>query len=359
MPDRRHDRAKPLEKLVTIEPGSLGSYALRYLDDLRVRNYSPHTVRTAGILLRLFLVWCEERELKEPRQITVPILERYQRHLFHHVQENGKRLSFVAQADRLGGVRRFFHWLVRTRVLAMNPAASLENPRLERRLPKAVLTAAEAERVLAQPDVTTPRGLRDRAILETLYATGLRRLELLALRLEDLDLESGTLMVRQGKGKKDRMLPLSERASAWIEKYLHEGRFELWRGVDPGALFLTHFGKALGPERLTKMVRLAVEAAGVGKPGACHLFRHTLATLMLDGGADLRYVQEMLGHADISTTQIYTRVAIRKLKEVLDRTHPAARLGRRRSAERDDDELAGNPEREAFLSSLAAEPEDE
>jgi integrase/recombinase XerD len=345
MADHRHDRRKRLADLVTIEPGTLGAYALRYLEDLRVRNFSTHTIRTAEIHSRLFLTWCAEHDVTEPAAVTVPLLERYQRHLFHQQKDDGKRISFHAQYDRLGGVRRFLHWLVRARILAMNPATSLEPPRVERRLPKAILTAREAEQVLSQPDTTTPRGLRDRAILETLYATGLRRQELCALRIDDLDLESGTLIVRQGKGKKDRMLPLSERAAAWIEKYLSEARFQLWRGPDDGTLFLTHFGKALGPCQLTKTVRLAVEAADLGKRGACHLFRHTLATLMLDGGADLRYVQAMLGHADISTTQIYTRVAIRRLKEVYDRTHPAAHLKRTRTADGADgrgDPLAGD-----------------
>jgi len=351
MPDRRHQKRKRLADLVTIEPGTLGAYALRYLEDLRVRNYSPHTVRTAEIHLRLFLTWCEERNVAGPTAVTVPLLERYQRHLFHQVKEDGKRVSFHAQYDRLGGVRRFLHWLVRARILPANPASSLENPRVERRLPKSILTAQEAEQVLRQPDVTTPKGLRDRAILETLYATGLRRQELSALRVEDLDLENGTLIVRQGKGKKDRMLPLSERAAAWIEKYLAEARFELWRGPDEGSLFITHFGKSLGPGQLSKTVRNAVEAAGLGKRGACHLFRHTLATLMLDGGADLRYVQAMLGHADISTTQIYTRVAIRKLKEVYEQSHPGAHLQRKKSP--------ADGEREAYLAAIDAEDDDQ
>lgn len=357
MPDPRSDPTQLLKRSVTIEPGTLGAYALRYLEDRRVRGYSPHTIRAAALHLRLFLVWCEERELKDPQELTLPVLERYQRHLFHSLRRDGRRLSFQSQYDRQGGVRRFLAWLVRTGVLPANPAASLDSPRVERRLPRAVLTAREAEAVLAQPDVTTPLGLRDRAILETLYATGVRRQELAALRMEDIDLENGTLIVRQGKGKKDRFLPLSERACAWIEKYLTEARFKIWRGVDDGSLFITHFGRALGARQLSKMVRLAVEAAGLGKHGACHLFRHTLATLMLEGGADLRYVQAMLGHADISTTQIYTRVAIGKLKEVYAASHPAAHLKRaaRSPATVVDDE---DP-REVYLAALAVESEEE
>jgi integrase/recombinase XerD len=204
-------------------------------------------------------------------------------------------LSFHWQYDLLGGVRRFLHWLTRQRVLAMNPASSLEPPRVERRLPKAILSAQEAEQILRVPNLSTPRGLRDRAILETFYATGVRRQELSALRIEDIDLENGRLVVRQGKGKKDRVLPLSERASAWIEKYLEEARFQISRGADDGSLFLGRRGKRIGVEQLTKLVRESIAAAGILKPGSCHLFRHTMATLMLEGGADLCYVQAMLG----------------------------------------------------------------
>lgn len=334
MADRRHDKAKRLEALVTIEPGSLGAYALRYLEDLRVRNYSPHTVRTATVHLRLFLVWAEERGIKTPEALVLEILERYQRHLFHLATEDGRRLSFHSQYDRLGGLRRFCRWLARSRVLLGNPASALELPRVERRLPRNVLSAQEAERVLAQPDPTTPRGLRDRAILETLYATGIRRQEAVALAVGDVDLVALTLMVRQGKGKKDRLLPLSERAAAWIEKYLEEARFTLLRGRrDPHLLFVSRLGGGIEVGQLGKLVRTYVHAADIGKEGGAHLFRHTLATLMLDGGADLRYVQEMLGHADISTTQIYTRVAIRKLKEVYEKSHPATKLRRQRPVE--------------------------
>jgi integrase/recombinase XerD len=330
--DRRHLKRKPLSAVVTLTPGSLGAWGVRYLEDLAVRNYSPFTIRGEEKNLCRFVPWCEERDVKEPGAITVPLLERYQRHLFHQVKADGKRLSFHSQYDRLGTIRRFLHWLVRQRVLAMNPAASLDPPRVERRLPKAILSAFEAEQILKTPDVTTPKGLRDRAILELLYATGIRRHEIAALRIDDIDLDNGRLVVRQGKGKKDRMLPLSERAGAWLEKYLEEARFRICRGPDDGALFITHFGKRMIPEQMTKIVRRAIDAAEISKPGACHLFRHTMATLMLEGGADLRYVQAMLGHADITSTQIYTRVAIGKLKEVYERSHPAAKLGRKTSA---------------------------
>ena len=342
MTDRRHERAKRIEDLVPIEPGTLGYQALQYAAHLEGRGYSPHTVRTARVHLRLFLVWCEERGLRRPEEIDLAVLERYQRSLFHHRTEEGARLSFRSQYDRLGGVRRFFRFLRRSGAISTNPADLLEPPRVERRLPEGVLTAEEAESVLAQPDLSNWQGLRDRSMLELFYATGIRRQELIDLAVFDLDLSARTLTVRQGKGKKDRRVPVSERAVAWVAKYLEEVRPRLARPADDGTLFLTKQRSGFSPARMTRLVRRYIEAAGVTKPGSCHVFRHTLATLMLDGGADLRHVQEMLGHADISTTQIYTRVALARLREAYEKSHPGVRLHRPEDGA--NDERGGDPE---------------
>jgi integrase/recombinase XerD len=159
-------------------------------------------------------------------------------------------------------------------------------------------------------------------MLEVLYSTGMRRMELIHLTLFDIDAERGTVMIRQGKGKKDRMIPIGERAIAWVDKYRDDVRTGLSTGADEGTLFLTHLGEAFAPNRLTQMVRDYIAAADIGKTGSCHLFRHTMATLMLENGADIRYIQAMLGHAELSTTQIYTQVSIRQLKAIHTATHP-------------------------------------
>lgn len=205
-----------------------------------------------------------------------------------------------------------------------NPASDLDLPKVERRLPKAALTIEEAERVLAIPDLSTLSGVRDRAMIETFYGTGIRRAELARLNWRDLDIDRRTLMVRQGKGRKDRMVPIGTRALTWIERYLHEVRPRFATEPDDGTLFLTVDGNGFSLDRLTQLVRDYVKASGVAKEGACHLFRHTLATLMLEGGADIRYIQAMLGHAELSTTQIYTQVSIRALQAVHAATFPAA-----------------------------------
>lgn len=322
------------------DPDGFGVWLKRYLEALRVKNYAERTVENRDVYLRFFVEWCEARGIVRPREVTKPIIERYQRHLFHLRQSTGvnlgKPLSFRAQHSRLVPVRMYFKWLTRQNVLLWNPASELELPRLERRLPRYVLTESEAEAVLSHPNVADPLGVRDRAILEVLYSTGIRRMEVLHLSVYDLDAERGTLMVRQGKGKKDRMVPIGKRASGWVQRYLDTVRPELVVPPDSGVLFLTSWGEEFSPHRLTQLVRDYVVSAETGKKGACHLFRHTMATLMLEHGADIRHIQEMLGYAELSTTQIYTQVSIRRLQAVHAATHPAERGGATDPAEREE-----------------------
>jgi integrase/recombinase XerD len=235
-------------------------------------------------------------------------------------------------------------------------APHLDLPREERRLPRVVLTAREADQVLSQPNVHDLLGLRDRAILEMLYSTGLRRTELTNLMIHDLDQSRQTVFVRLGKGKKDRIVPIGERALAWAAKYLYEARPRIVVEPDCGRLFLSREGGPVAPATLTELVGEYVLAAGVGKSGACHLFRHTMATLMLEGGADVRFIQEMLGHANLQTTQIYTRVSIQKLKAIHDATHPGAKLRPAVTRAADDKTEA---DRAALLQALEADQEQE
>jgi integrase/recombinase XerD len=164
--------------------------------------------------------------------------------------------------------------------------------------------------------------------MEVFYSSGIRRMELMGLKLYDLDTERGTLMIRQGKGRKDRFIPIGSRACAWVDKYLVEVRPEIVAGHDDQTLFLDDFGQPMSARFLGDLMRRHVEAAGITTPGACHVFRHAMATHMLENGADIRFIQAMLGHANLETTQIYTQVSMTKLKEIHEATHPA-RLERR------------------------------
>ncbi|MCC6667176.1 MAG: tyrosine-type recombinase/integrase, partial [Polyangiaceae bacterium] len=255
------------------DPQGMAAYVARYLEWLRVHNYSAATVNNRELYLGYFLVWAAERGLTQPKSITKPILERYQRSLYHLRKANGEPITFRGQHARLVPIRAFFKWLARQNYLLYNPASELELPRLEQRLPKHVLTKSEVEQVLAQPDTSEAMGLRDRAILETFYSTGMRRSELMGLSLFDLDRERGTIMIRLGKGKKDRMIPIGERAVKWIDRYLNTVRPELAIGRGNTTLFLTSTGEAFTPNRLTQLVRDYVNAAEIGKSGSCHLFR--------------------------------------------------------------------------------------
>lgn len=319
------------------DPAGFAVIVEEFLTDLATRGYSPATVVGRRQALAQLAGWLADRGITKPVEVTRPVLVRYQRHLFHYRKPDGEPLSFRSQNTRLLPVRAFFKWAVKNGHVAANPASELELPKVEHRLPKAALTAAEAEQVLAVPDTATVSGLRDRVMLEVLYCTGIRRAELAHLNVRDIDHERGTLMVRQGKGRKDRMVPIHDRAAAWVARYLTEARPRLAVEPDDGTLFLTVDGTPFSLDRLTQLVREHVKASGVPKDGACHLFRHTLATVMLEGGADIRYVQAMLGHAELSTTQIYAQVSIRALQAVHGATHPAASdpRGRRRDDSKD------------------------
>jgi integrase/recombinase XerD len=314
---------------------SFAALLAQYADWLRVRNYAEATVHNREHYVGEFAKWCAERALTRPAEVTKPLLERYQRWIFQYRQKNGKPLTFPSQLQHLIPVRAFFKWLGRNNHILANPAADLELPRGEKRLPKHILTASEAERVLALPPLDDPLGLRDRALLEVFYSTGMRRMEAVGLKLYDLDAERGTVMIRQGKGKKDRMVPMGARAFAWVARYVEEARPKLALMPDDGTVFLTNLGTPFEAGRLTQLVRDYIDAAETGKRGACHLFRHTCATLMHEGGADIRFIQQLLGHAELSTTQIYTQVSIRMLKEVHTRTHPGATLSPQAAAEID------------------------
>lgn len=324
------------------DPRCLGSLLLCYLLALETRNYSSNTVDKYRRQLNHFIEWCEDRSLRHAVAITRPILERYQRHLFTYRNEKDQPLSFNDQHQRLSALRGWFKWLARQRHVLHNAASELELPKLPHRLPKHVLNVQEAEAILNTTDLTDPIGLRDRAMLETLYSTGIRRMELTNLQLHDVDFERGVLSVRLGKGQKDRTVPIGARALAWTDKYIREARPYLLQNETETTLYVSRFGEAFRGGSLSTIVHGYVAKAETGKSGSCHLFRHTMATLMHENGADIRYIQQMLGHARLDTTQIYTRVAITKLKQVHDNTHPA-RLDRPKDEKKGDIRDGGPP----------------
>lgn len=298
----------------------------RYLEQLAIRGYTEQGRYNVERYLRDFIGWADARSVTHPQHVTHAVLERYQRWLHHYRKKDGAPLSIASQRAKLVPLRGFFKWLTRSGELGANPASELELPRRIRRLPAFVLTAGEAEQVLAGADTASPIGLRDRAMMEVLYSTGMRRMELARLACTDIDSEREVVLIRQGKGQKDRLIPIGARALHWVRRYLDLARPALaWNAQEP-TLFLGLYGEPLSPTWLSTTVAQYVNKAQIGKHGGCHLFRHTMATLMLEGGADIRFIQVMLGHAELSTTQIYTQVAIRQLQAIHTATHPGAVL---------------------------------
>lgn len=304
--------------------GTLASLVDAWLERLKERNYSPRTVDMNWWTLRSFLQWSKERSLNTPEQITKPHLESYQRWLYRYKRSNGKPLSVQTQRQRIGSVQRFFAHLCKNNIILANPASDLDLPRKPaRHLPKG-LPMDELKKLMAVPDVLDPLGVRDRAILEVLYATGVRRTELVRLELQDIDMHARTLYVNRGKGGKSRLVPIAEKALKWLQKYLDDGRQLLLVNQQEQTLFISGYGTAFNPSALGNLIKTMMKQAEIFRDGSCHLLRHTCATHMLEGGADIRLIQQFLGHTKLDTTSIYTQVAITHLQEVYKQSHPSA-----------------------------------
>ncbi|MFP1868243.1 site-specific tyrosine recombinase XerC [Lonsdalea quercina] len=326
---------------------TLRQYTTAYLAYLTATNHSPRTVEGYGERLRPFVTWCEERGLMQAAQVSLSVLEAYQRHLHGYRKADGKPLAQGGQLNRLTSIRMLFRWLLQRHHILYNPAEQMTLPKAEKRLPAQILSEEETEAVMDAQDTETLTGLRNRAVLEMLWSTGLRRSELANLMLADVDVGRGVLVVRQGKGNKDRVVPVGLRALVWVQRYLDAVRPRLTTRHDSGYLFVTIWGKKLARSTLTILAGSAIrEQAHLKKAGACHVFRHSMATQMLENGADTRHIQAILGHEKLETTQIYTRVAIGHLKAVHEKTHPAERKPKSRRKKR----KPGEPKPDATVS---------
>jgi len=287
----------------------------KHLEGLRAKLAPEGSVRLRRDHLARLLRFCEAHEVASVPEL-VRQLPGYPEWLAGILDGRGKPMSPANQRQHLIACRAFFWWLRREGCLPGEGIPAIDVSRKDQRLPRHPLTEPELERLLALPDVATPRGLRDRALLEVLYSTGIRRSELLGLRPYDIDRGRGLVTVRCGKGRKDRVVPIGERALSWLDRYLASRAAEAARATEDEALFPLDTGS------LTWIVHRWLRAAGI-RAGNCHLFRHTAASHMLEHGADIRYIQAMLGHRRLTTTQIYAHVTIDELRRVHKATHPA------------------------------------
>lgn len=294
----------------------------QYLNAIAAQGHSRYTVRGAKSALKELVSFLKAIEVTRIEQLDHDALMQYREELAWRLTRFNTPLSPRSQSELLGHLRAFCRWMVAQDWLVADPSKKIPNPKKPQQLPKAILEPREIEKILAQPDMTTASGYRDRVILEVLYATAMRREEAANLKLEDIDSESGYAVIRQGKGRKDRVVPIGASVCELIDTYLAGVRAD-WIGSENDAhLFLNRFGFRMDPNSIYHVVLKHALTAKLKKPVSTHTFRHSCATHMLKNGAPIRHIQELLGHASLETTQVYTRITINDLKAIHKRYHP-------------------------------------
>jgi len=304
----------------------LNLYLAKFVEWMQAQNWSKRTIESYTANVRFFYDFLTtETSVSNLQDIDSKLLYSYQQYIYNLELKSGKRLSLSTQHTRLVAVRSFFGYLHKTGVLLLDPTTDLVLPKKPKHLPKGVMSEQQVATLLEQPDVSTTLGFRDRTLIEVLYATGIRNTELRNLALYDLELPNLRLTIRQGKNAKDRVVPLGEIAADYLKEYLETERPRLSTCPKQRLVFISKGGKQITQANLVWIIRKYAKKAGLDKQVTPHSLRHSCATHMLRGGADLRYVQEMLGHASVETTQIYTQVEVKDLAEMHRRYHPRER----------------------------------
>lgn len=280
------------------------------------RGLAENTLSSYYRDLHQFLDWVKQKDVTAVEQVQRNHIMAY----LLHLQKAGRAPATVSR--HLAALKSFYHFLLRDGVIEIDPTSNLDAPKLVKKLPH-VLTVQEVDKLLDQPDIAKASGLRDKAMLELLYATGLRVSELMALDSTHVNLELGFVRCF-GKGAKERIVPMGSVAARHLDEYLQIGRNKLVKHGEEEALFVNQHGRRLTRQGFWKLLKKYAAAAGVKKAITPHTLRHSFATHLLENGADLRAVQEMLGHADITTTQVYTHLTKSRIKQVYDETHPRA-----------------------------------
>jgi integrase/recombinase XerD len=306
---------------------SLETHLQSCLDWLHVRDYSPRTIDTYRLALQSFIDWVEgEKQLKEISDLTSQALQEYLVFLSLRASKNTRRgrkkklLTASTKQGHIAALHQLFGYLTQGGYILTNPAHELERPRNRRRLPRTILTVEEIMKLLAYFQDEEPVTLRDRAILELLYSTAIRRSELERLTLNSLLLDENLLRVH-GKGDKERLVPIGEEAARALQAYLERGRPKLC-AAGSSALFLSRLKGRLRASAFLRTLKIVAKKVGIKKHVDIHCIRHTCATHMLQNGADIRYIKELLGHELLNTTQVYTRVESADLRKVLMECHP-------------------------------------
>lgn len=303
---------------------TLRRVASEHLVWMRGRGYAEASIEQRRRCLDDLVRWLGSRRCTQVGDVKAHHLDAWASDLAARRRTDGGALALSTRANLIYAIRGFFRAARARGVITVDPASDLRVVSPPPPLPRAIPAVPGILRILDAPDLRTTLGRRDRAMLELLYAAGVRRGELVRLQVQDVDVARERLFVRRGKGGRDRVLPIGPRAARWVERYLKTVRPRLAAPTSGAVLFLGRNGRALRPNTLGDRLRPYVRSAAPA--GSCHVFRHACATHMLEGGADIRFVQEMLGHARLTTTQVYTRVSIDALTLVHAATHPSSVL---------------------------------
>lgn len=323
------------KKQVTMpEVPGIGKAMIKTVDEflrhLEAERYSPVTIQGYRYAIKPFLLYLKKVNIRRFSQVTMDVILSYQDYIHHEHRSRytGKPVSSYHQRNLLAVLKVFFRYLLRSGRILSDPTNLMVFPRIPKRLPRDILTKREMRRLLASCDLTTPHGYRDRVIFEVLYATGIRRDEMRNLKLYDVDTQKRELMVRLGKGAKDRVIPIAKKACEVIERYVTDHRRHLLDPVRPdeGYLILSSYGVKLGRDFTTEFLRKYTRKAKIKKKITTHSFRHTMATHLLKNKASIRAIQELLGHEQLTSTQIYTKVEVSDLRKVIDRAHPREKM---------------------------------
>jgi len=319
-----------------IDKTNMESLKGAFLEHLTLRNLSALTVRQTDQSIRVFVGWLNGRGLKDICQVDQNLFENYKAWLSEYRNRKDELLANTTIQYRMSMVQRWFAWLKKKGVLTYNPIAAVKLPKSKRLLPHGVMRPDEISKIMEQPDLRSVIGYRDRTIMEVLYSTGVRAAELVNLKVPDVDLQKKMARVRNGKGGKDRFVPLSTPCCRFLYRYIEVIRPELAGGMRPGGnnwlkksqtgkdlLFLSIYGGPMGKVWLATLLKEYIRKAGIKKVvSPVHSFRHSVATHLIAGGMDVRYVQVLLGHVNIDTTQIYTHVERHTLQTLLKKHHP-------------------------------------
>jgi integrase/recombinase XerD len=301
----------------------LESHRRTFLESLRIKGQAEATLKSRSEALTTFFLWLMRQGINDLREVTREQIRAYQLSLIE------SKMTAYTRQTKLSGLRRFFEHLETTDTVLLNPCLGMVLPKLADRLPRNVLSQAEAVRILEAPDTQTKKGIRDKAILELFYSTGIRGEEMAQLTVPDVDCKNGFVRVTKGKFAKDRVVPMGSKAAEYIAEYLRQVRGP-WsqHQKDERGLWLSAYWPhvPMKKQAIAVLVRDYKKLAGVDRPGRTHLWRHTCATHLVQGGANLAYVQRLLGHRSLDTTQLYTRVSGAEVAQTIKRKHPRARV---------------------------------